>query len=238
MTLQHTPAYMTHHPDTFLDPETGSGYEVFPDTDAENPLSWVPARRAGLYAYRTPVLGDSVLAERPEGNVALDAFARFYESHDETRSLELTRRYLAAFHPEKHLSVETGTIRGYAQGDWLGVVAATVDGYGTPAGLMETVRRWAFGDVWVVCDDLGGGLSGIYAEDQEEAIAHYRAQVENECETAFTGSGGYDELTFTTTAQPETKAERRAFADWQREVADPGTTMSFQEWITRQRTGD
>lgn len=238
MTLQHTPAYMTHHPDTYTDSETGDEYEVFPDIDAENPLCWAPARHAGLYAYRTPTLSSSVLADRTEGNLALDAFARYYETHDENRSLELTRRYLAAFRPEKSVSVEIATIRGYCQSEWLDVVAATEDGHGSPRRLIDIVRQWAFGDVWVVCDDLGESLGGIYADSQEEAIAHYRAQVENECETAFTGSGGYDELTFTTTAQPETKAERRAFADWQREVADPGTTMSFQEWITRQRTGD
>lgn len=238
MSLQHTPSYMTHHPDTYADLETGDEYEVFPDADAENPLSWISPRRAGLYAYRVPALGDTVLAEKPEGNVALDAFARFYETHDEDHCLELTRRYLAAFHPEKTFSVEIGTIRGYAQGDWLGVVAATEEGYGTPAGLMEAVRRWAFGDVWVVCDDLGGGLGGIYADSQEEAVAHYRAQVENDGETVFTGSGDHDELTFTTTTRPETRAERRAFARWRREVADPGANVTFQDWITRQQTGD
>lgn len=180
MSLAHTPAYTTSHPDRFEDEITGRGYEVLPDTDAEDPRSWNEPAHAALWAYNKPrVGGGSVAGVKPDGNVAVDAFAHYYERDgDDEIALRMTRRYLAAFHPDAHLDVATSTIRGYSQGDWLDVVVAVADGYGSPASHADTFRQWAFGDVWFVSSDHGESMGGIFADDPAQAVAQFRAQHE------------------------------------------------------------
>lgn len=180
MTLTHQPAYTTNHPDRVEDDETGIGYSVLHDDTAEDPRKNFTADAVGLWAYHEPHLSRSVAAKKPAGSIALDAFARFYDTHDAADSLELTRRYLAAFHPEERYSVVISTITGYSQGDWLDMVAAVREGHGEPATHLENFRRWAFGDVWIVIPDGKRGVSNIYADDPEDAVAYYRENFEDE----------------------------------------------------------
>lgn len=179
-TLIHTPAHTTDHPDRFEDPKAGLGYSVMPDLDAQDPRTDLEVEHAALYAFGAPRIGgDSVLENRTEGNLALDAFARFYDEHDAPAALEMTRRWLRIFHPDEKVQIETQTIRGDSQSDWLDVVCATADGHGTPQSLIDQVRMWAFGKVWTVIPDHGGGICGLYAEGPEEALAHFRREFED-----------------------------------------------------------
>lgn len=180
MTLAHIPAHHTSYPDRFENEETGWGYSVLPDINAEDPRSWVRPEMAALWAFNEPSLSHSVAAEKPEGNIAIDVFAYFFDTHNAETALEITRRYLAICHPKKKITLATATIRGYAQGDWLEVIAASSKGYGPPEDHIETFRQWAFGDVWVVIPDGGPGISGIYAEYAEAALEYFRENFQDE----------------------------------------------------------
>ncbi len=181
MSMTHTPAHSTHHPDRFEDETTGLGYDVYQDTDAEDPRSWIgDDEKVAVYVFNGP-RGDKD-AEVP-GNVAAQAFARFYELWDEAKSLAVTRRWLAIFREEKY-DLAVSTIRGYSQGDWAEVFAASViddtpenaagtPGYGTAQGHIDQYASWRWGDVWTVSPDEGDSLSGIYAASAEEALEQY-----------------------------------------------------------------
>lgn len=181
MSLTHIPARIEHHPERFVDETTGWGYSVRPDENAEDPRSWSNPSDVATWAFRQPHLSHSSFHDRPKGNVAVDAFAEYFErTGDEHRSLALTRRYLAAFHPDFEVNIEIASIIGYSQGDWLDLVIAVTPGNGTPEGWATTFRQWAFGDVWTVsADRAGAGVSGIYADSAEEALDYYRENFED-----------------------------------------------------------
>lgn len=182
MALTHIPAFSTHHPDRYENGD-GRGYDVVPDDGAEDPRRWIEPQHAGLWAFREPHLSRSVVADRPEGNIALDAFAHYIDRFDAETALELTRRWLRIFHPTSTLVVDIATISGYSQGDWLDVVAAVAEGYGTPESHLDQLRQWAFGDVWVVIPDDKPAVGGIYADSAEEAVDYYRNELEDEAES-------------------------------------------------------
>lgn len=177
MSMTHTPAHSTSHPDRFEDETTGLGYNVYQDTYAEDPRSWIgDDEKVAVYVFNGP-RGDKD-AEVP-GNVAAQAFARFYELWDEAKSLAVTRRWLAIFREERY-DLAVSTIRGYSQSDWAEVFAASVidhedgtPGYGTAQGHIDQYSSWRWGDVWTVSPDEGDSLSGIYADDAEEALRLY-----------------------------------------------------------------
>ena len=181
MSMTHTPAHSTSHPDRFEDETTGLGYDVYQDTEAEDPRSWIgDDEKVAVYVFNAP-RGDKD-AEVP-GNVAAQAFARFYELWDEAKSLAVTRRWLAIFREEKY-DLAVSTIRGYSQGDWAEVFAASVidntpentagtPGYGIAQGHIDQYSSWRWGDVWTVSPDEGDSLSGIYADDAEGALKLY-----------------------------------------------------------------
>lgn len=178
MTLKHTPAYTTDHPDSFEHEETGRTYSVIHDHDAEDPRTFIEDSKVALWAYREPVLSRSVAADRPD-NWIIDAFARFYEQFTDEASLEATRRWLRIFHPEETAITDVGTfsLRGYSQSDWLDVIVVAEKGYGSAEGHAQEFRNWAFGDIWIVVPDQDGeSLAGIHAEDSEEALQHYLEQ--------------------------------------------------------------
>lgn len=179
MTITHTPAHSTCHPDRFENEETGWGYSVLQDVDAEDPRSRIEPEHAALWAYRQPRLSSSVAADRPD-NPVIDAFAEFYDYHDADTALELTRRWLRIFHPENKLQIQIGQVTGYSQGDWLDMIAVVAEGYGTPDSHLQQFGQWAFGDVWTVIPDRGAGISGIYADDSEEALAYFRENFEDD----------------------------------------------------------
>lgn len=177
MSMTHTPAHSTHHPDRFEDETTGLGYDVYQDTDAEDPRSWIGDDEAvAVYVFNGP-RGDKD-AEVPD-NVAAQAFARFYEIYEEDIALAVTRRWLTIFREEKY-DLAMGTIRGYSQSDWADVFAASIidhedgtPGYGTAQGHIDQYASWRWGDVWTVSPDEGDSLSGIYADNAEEALKLY-----------------------------------------------------------------
>ena len=177
MSMTHTPAHSTHHPDRFEDETTGLGYDVFQDTDAEDPRSWIgDDEKVAVYVFNG-ARGDKD-ADVP-GNVAAQAFARFYELYKEDVALALTKRWLRIFRKERY-DLAMRTIRGYSQGDWAEVFAASVidhedgtPGYGTAQGHIDQYASWRWGDVWTVSPDEGDSLSGIYAASAEEALERY-----------------------------------------------------------------
>lgn len=171
MSMTHTPAHSTSHPDRFEDETTGLGYDVFQDTDAEDPRKNIPDEHACVYVYRGPN-GDR--DEVPE-NLAAQAFNRYFEYFEADKSLALTKRWLAAYHPELKLDVIVTSANGYSQGDWRDVFAAVAEGYGTAESHVEEFRQWANGDVWVVDPDNDDALGGIYADDAEDAVKQYLA---------------------------------------------------------------
>lgn len=212
-TLTHTPAHTTEHPDRFVDDETGLGYEVFQDTDAEDPRGWISDEHAAIWAYREPQMRHSVAADRPDNRI-IDAFAEFYErTDDDDLALELTKRWARVFHPEDTYDIEARTINGYSQSDWLDVIAVVEDGYGTAASHIDEFRMWAFGDVWTVVSDSGDALSGIYANSAEEAVEYYRDHHEPDTTTVSRTL----ELTITAGTDEELDAKHHwivsAFAD-------------------------
>lgn len=180
MNLTHKPAHTSDSPDRFEDEETGWGYIVRQDIDAEDPRSWVETEHAALWVYNEPSMSHSVAAEKPEGNFVLDAFARFYATMDEDTAFATTVRWLNVFHPDSTMALAMQTIRGYSQGDWLDVICAVEDGYGTPESHINQFRQWAFGDVWVVIPDWTSGISGIYAADAAEALKYFRENFEDD----------------------------------------------------------
>lgn len=174
MTLTHHPAHTVHHPDRFVDTDTGRQYSVLVDQDAHDPRSRVDDKHAGLWAYVEPSIGgNSVASVRPD-NMAIDAFARFYRDFHHETALQLTRRWLRIFHPDETYQLAISTIRGYTQGDWMDVVAAVSEGHGTPESHINQFRMWAFGDVWIVIPDQKAGISGIYADSPGEALEQFR----------------------------------------------------------------
>lgn len=175
MALKHTPAHTTEHPDRFEDEMTGFGYSVLHDVDAERPRVSTGDERVAVYAYRGPRGHADPVPE----NVAAQAFDRFFQAYVAERSITLTKRYLAAFHPEKRIGVAIETIHGYGQGDWLDVFAAASYGEGGPEEHIDRFRMWAFGDVWVVVPDGKPGVGGIYADGPEKALAYYRETFED-----------------------------------------------------------
>lgn len=178
MTLTYTPACSTSNPARFEDEATGRGYSVMQDDAASDPRSNIDDEHAALWAYRVPTHGGSVAQDLPSGNIAIDAFARFYESFEDHAALTMTQRYLRIFHPESTRTVGISTVRGHSQGDWLDLVCAVADGYGTPDGHMNEFAMWAYGNVWTVIPDDGDSLSGIYADDDEAALDLFRRDYE------------------------------------------------------------
>jgi hypothetical protein len=177
--LTHIPTHTQSYPDRFENEETSLGYSVLQDTSAEDPRSWIPDEHAALWACSEPRQGNSVAAEKPEGNIAIDAFSRFYDTFDAERSLAATRRWLKIYRPESSLQLAMQTIRGYSQSDWLDVVCAVENGYGKPEDHISEFRMWAYGDVWIVIPDGKPGISGIYADDAVAALAHFREHHED-----------------------------------------------------------
>lgn len=180
MTLTHIPAHTTNFPDRFGDETTGWGYSVVPDRTAEDPRGRITAQHAALWVFhRGPVRLPDIIGEKPDGNVAIDTFAHYYEHRDADEALALTRRYLAVFHPEKKIRVETATIQGDSSEDWLEVVAAVAEQHGTPERHIDQFRMWAVGDVWTVLPDGKPGIHGIYADDAAAALAYFRENFED-----------------------------------------------------------
>lgn len=189
MNLTFIPAHTTSHPDRFENEEAGEGFDVVQDTAADDPRGWIQNEHAALWVYRQPHIGGYRAAEKPEGNLAIDAFARFYDVFGDEPSLMLTRRWLRIYHPESTLQLEIQTIHGSSQSDWAFVVCAVEEGYGTPEAHINQYRMWAFGDVWVVIPDSGEPLGGIYADDSEEALQTYLAERSPEIPTTSHDEG-------------------------------------------------
>lgn len=167
----HNPAGSIYTPDTFEDPRIDVVYEVTQDTDAEDPRTWISDKHAAVYTYCGPH-GDR--DEVPDNQIA-KAFAHFYRDFDGATALAATKRWLKIFHPEidEIVDLEIATVRGYSQGDWLEVFAVVTDGYGTAESHIDQFRQWAFGNVWTVSACPGESLSGIYADDAEEALQRF-----------------------------------------------------------------
>lgn len=173
MTITHTPAHTISVPDRLDDDVTGAGYSIFQDDSAEDPRTWVDDEHAAVYTFRAP---HGATDEVPE-NIAAQAFARYWqETGDAERSLVLARRYMLAFHPEAKYAMAVETVRGYSQSDWWDVFAAVEEGHGSPDGHIGTFKTWAVGDVWIVSEDGGDSLSGIYADDIEAALQVFLEQ--------------------------------------------------------------
>jgi len=169
----HTPAHSHCVPDTFEIDGVEVIYEVRQDLDAEDPRTWIEDAHAAVYTYSGP---HGHRDEIPDNPVA-EAFAHFYKIFDDQKALAATKRWLALFHPEieKAVDLEIATVRGYSQSDWRDVFAVVSEGYGTAADHIDEFRMWAFGDVWTVEAIPGDSLSGIYADDAEEAFEQFLA---------------------------------------------------------------
>ncbi|HEU5223129.1 MAG TPA: hypothetical protein VFU07_05535 [Candidatus Lumbricidophila sp.] len=173
MTLLHIPAHTVHFPDMFEDEATGITFSVEQDSCPEDPRDEVEAEHACVFVFNAP--RGNCDREAPD-NIAAQAFQRYFAEFDDAKSFELTKRYLAAFWPDEHFDLAMKTIRGYSQGDWMDVFAAIEPGYGTAESHIDQYRMWAFGDVWTVVPDGDtdlDALSGIYADDPEDAVKHY-----------------------------------------------------------------
>lgn len=176
MSLTHTPAHITDHPDRFENEETGLGYSVMHDIDADDPRTWQDNDHVVLYVFRGP---RRHATETVPDSLAAEVFDSYCDRYDAEHALPLTKRHLAAFHPDAHIHVTTATIRGYSQGDWYDVFAATDDEECPLADHIEQFRKWCFGDVWTVIPDGKPGISGIYADSPEEALTYFRENCED-----------------------------------------------------------
>lgn len=177
MNLKYTPAHSVAHPDRFEDETTGLGYDVFQDLYAEDLRTWIDDEKVAVYVFSAPPHHNK--DDEVPNNIAAQAFARFYERWGEEESLEATRRWLAIFREEKY-DLAVKTIRGYVQGDWADVFAASIidladgtPGYGTAESHIDEYAMWRRGDVWTVSPDDGESLSNIYAGSPEEALEYY-----------------------------------------------------------------
>lgn len=178
MTLIHTTqAGYIYQPDVYTD-EHGRRFIVQPDTDAEDPRSWVKPSEVAI------VVIDADRHTRTDSLCDYDsnpAIALFIEMLDENESddplsidLDTWRKALAERNIDYDVTIET--CHGYSQSDWFTVLAAAASGYGEAQGWVSDYRMWAFGDVWRVAPDYDTDdepLSGIYADSPEEAVRYY-----------------------------------------------------------------
>ena len=166
----HTPAYTITIPDTHVDPTIDRQYKVVQDLDAEDPREWIEDSHVALYVYNGPRGHKDPI---PDNRIA-EVFDHFYKIYDDEKALAATKRWLTVFYPEiaAIVEVEISNIQGYSQGDWLDVLAVVTQGYGSAASHINEFRQWVFGDVWTVSDGTDT-LSGIYADDQEQAVEFF-----------------------------------------------------------------
>lgn len=219
MTLIHTPAHSISIPDRIEDDVTGTGFDVWNDTDADDPRTRIPDEHAALYVYNGPRGNKD--SEVPE-NVVAQAFARFNETlPSDAHAFAATVRWLNVFHPDLKVDAEMRTIRGYSQGDWADVFAVVAEGYGTAESHIDEYRMWCFGDVWVVDPDDDDSLSGIYADSAEDAVKFY---LENHAPQATTTEEA--ETAPTPIAAPGDLLPSATWAEVTRWTVDDGTVVA------------
>lgn len=163
-------------------------YVVWQDDCPESPNDWGDAR---AYVYSTSSYGSTDSADDELSGV----FFRVYDEHgDDALALTVTRRYarvvLEWTREQAEERIDTYSARGYSQSDWWDILAIDPNGYAECCA--QTWEQWARGDVYVVmsetrtpCDidgchgdddahwEPGDACGGIYADDAEEAVAHY-----------------------------------------------------------------
>lgn len=189
LTLSHTDYDGTAY--ILNDEEPNTRYAVWQDLDADDPRTWDDTVTIHRYNAAS-IYGDTDDTDDTTG--ALAAFLRYYdETGDNARALNMARRYARAFNTGE--TIETHTIRGYSQSDWVDVVAVTTDEHAAQnlSSYVSTFRMYLYGDVWTVmletmttCDhgtehwdpvtDQGIDsqiVGGIYADDAESAVTEY-----------------------------------------------------------------
>lgn len=162
--LNHTPArtYTINMPDTFTDTETGEVFTVIPDEGTENPLRWYDdLTYTSLYGPPAP-------------DTFCEVFAEYWDrGHGDERALELTNRYMRAFHGDTRTGT-LHTVRGYSQGDWTDLLLVSNWPEAHAAHVRE-FEQWFRGDVWYVANDTTGeACGGIYADTPEQAVSYFR----------------------------------------------------------------
>ena len=168
--------------------DASARYIVWQDESPECPNDW---NDATAYVFRAAYLRGDV--DAPDCELS-EVFYRVYGEHgDADAALSVTRRYARVFlgwtAAQSVERIDTYSARGHSQGDWWDVLA--IDPAGYAENHARTWEEWVRGDVYCVmreelhdaancahpgCDGehwtAGDILSGIYADEPENAVAH------------------------------------------------------------------
>lgn len=167
MNFTHTPASTVYTPDTFTD-EDGTEYTVIQDSDTDDPREW------GWDVVLHVFAGDSQ-DDSPEDHAAR-AFECFREANymhrdQDDRALTMLKRWMRITGDDRAAIITT--VSGYSQSDWCDVLVLA-ESEDAARDFANVWGMWFRGDVYAV----GAGdewLSGIYAEDMEDAVRAFAA---------------------------------------------------------------
>lgn len=198
-------------------------FEVYQDTDAEDPRRNIEDEHAAAYIFKSGPRGSEDTGSEIPDNIAVRAFARYRETLENYDALALTRRYMAVFHPEKTYQLGVRSLIGYSQSDWWNVFFAIEDGYGSIDDHAQELAQWLRGDVWVVAPEGAEALGGIYADNEEAAVRLFIEENKNLIESLVAAAAAdQDEDPFLAP-----NFENRGIARWH--VPDFGMIVSDRE---------
>lgn len=114
------------------------------DEFAEDPRGWVPS--VDVLRYNTPRYNSSADDLGDCKTILGTVFTVVYgNTGDDDLALKVALRYKSVFNIWE--DIETRTLQGYSQGDWVDAVAVAPHGYGTAAGHLDEYNAWLWGDV-------------------------------------------------------------------------------------------
>lgn len=174
MNLNHTPASYISTPDSYYDTDTGITYTVFQDDSPEDPRDLLLDNYDHeIFIYRSDHHADDHTRHVNNYSSAINDFWDLVS--EEGFEPRVAANNVSSEDAEHDLHIMT--LRGYSQSDWCDVVIACPTGDLTWADSLTQYKQYLYGDVYFVDCDLPGTfpLTGIYADDAEEAVGSYIA---------------------------------------------------------------
>jgi len=171
MSYSYSPYRTLTIPATITDNKTGTTYEVIPDADAEDPRGWLMPEEGALWILQSNY---STEEEYPPQNPVLEAmFEYLMRGYNYDDALKLALRHTRIFHPGRRYVGSVEYVR-FDKSIWYKIAVVTDADVLEPSGLVSDWKAWARGDVWcVIPSDDDVPLSGIYADDEEDAFKQY-----------------------------------------------------------------
>lgn len=178
MTLTHTQQSGYIRLDDVYTDDDGVEYTVYPDTDAEDPRTWLTHEEAALVVIDADRHTQTDNINDYDDNPVIDDLLRTMERND-IEPGDITPKWWDAYVDslaERQLPYDVVTTTcDTSQSSWFTVIAAVKDGYGSAMDHIDTFETWARGDVWVVSPDHPDydTFCSIYADSPESAVEEY-----------------------------------------------------------------